>query len=394
MYIYCDCQAGVSGDMFLGALCHLGLDLAPLQHILKDCGIDCTIETWQETRAAGPGYRVDVHWPDNQPLRHPHDIADIFQRASVTPAVREKALAILDAITAAEAHAHAIPPEQVHFHEVGAIDTVVDILGVAYGLEKLGADFVLCSALPAFSGTIDCEHGTIPLPAPATAYLLEGKPLCNTWPSLAKSEMVTPTGAALVHVLGKAFDVNPQGLCKKIGTGYGSRKAPAGLRLWLMEEHAEKESASHIATVPTDIHTEYVSQWESHIDHLTGEELGAALEVLSHMPEVLDVLWLSGTGKKNRPSGLLRVLCLPENKDTVRQAFFTHTHTLGMRHALLERSILPRYEGELDLGYRQSFAAKAYNLDGQTWLRAECDALRQHAAQQRVGMPALRMHKK
>ncbi len=384
MYIYCDCQAGVSGDMFLGALCHLGLDLAPLQKMLEEIGIACTIKTWQENRAAGPGYRVDVSWPDNQPLRHPHDIAKIFQDVAVSDSVKEQALAILDAITQAEAHAHAIPPEQVHFHEVGAIDTVVDILGVAYGLEQLGAKYVLCSALPSFSGTIDCEHGTIPLPAPATAFLLEGKPLCNTWPSLAKSEMVTPTGAALVHVLGKAFDVHAQGLCKKMGTGYGSRKAPAGLRLWLMEESTSQET----------MRTEYVSQWESHLDHLTGEELGAALETLSQMPEVLDVLWLSGTGKKNRPSGLLRLLCLPEHKEKVGQAFFTHTHTLGMRHSLLERTILPRQAGKISLQDGGDLDAKEYTLQGHTWLRPESDALKHKAAQAGLGMPALRMTKK
>ncbi len=382
MYIYCDCQAGVSGDMFLGALCHLGLDLAPLQKMLEDVGIICTIDTWQENRAAGPGFRVDVRWPDNQPLRHPQDIADIFQRVAISSTIKEKALAILEAITQAEAHAHAIPAEQVHFHEVGAIDTVVDILGVAYGLEVLQADFVLCSALPYFSGTIDCEHGTIPLPAPATAFLLQGKPLCHTWPSLAKSEMVTPTGAALVHVLGKSFDVVPQGLCKAMGTGYGSRPAPAGLRLWLMEENS----------TASQLRTEYISQLESHIDHLTGEELGAALHNLSQMPQVLDVLWLSGTGKKNRPSGLLRILCLPEHKDSVESAFFTHTHTLGIRHALLERRVLTRQQVNITSPQGQNL--KEYFLDGHTWHRPECDDLMQQAQNQGVGMPALRIAKK
>ncbi len=384
MYIYCDCEAGISGDMFLGALCHLGLDLAPLQKILEEVGIVCELKTWQECRAAGPGYRVDVHWPSHQPLRHPQDIADIFHAVKISPAVRDKALAILDALTEAEAHAHAIPKEQVHFHEVGAIDTVVDILGAVWGLERLGIKKVFSSALPWFTGTIECEHGTLPLPAPATAFLLAEKPICHTWsqhPWLSKSELVTPTGAALLHVLAQSFDILPTGQRKQLGTGYGSRNAPVGLRLWLMQDKAQTNSS--LRTL------EIISQLESHIDHLTGEELGACLTHLSALPEVLDVLWLAGVGKKNRPSGLLRVLCLPQHKSLVETAFYTHTHTLGIRHSELERSILPRTTGTVHI--HGDIAAKEYELDGQVWLRAECDALMKRAEQLGLGLPALRM---
>ncbi len=382
MYIYCDCEAGISGDMFLGALCHLGLDLAPLQKILHQAGIECSIEHWQECRAAGPGHRVDVSWPSEQPLRHPHDIAKIFHDVDISPWVREKALAILDALTQAEAHAHAIPPEQVHFHEVGAIDTVVDILGAVWGLEQLGVQKVLSSALPWFTGTIECEHGLLPLPAPATAFLLMEKPVCHTWdahPWLSKSELVTPTGAALIHVLGESFGQSPTGIRQKLGTGYGSRKAPVGLRLWLMQDAENTQ--------------ENIVQLESNLDHLTGEELGAAITALSALPEVLDVLWLSGIGKKNRPHGLLRVLCHAEHKDMIESAFFRHTHTLGIRHSLLTRSILPRKEGLINLEAHDISAvpAKEYSMDGHTWLRPESDSLQKHAASLDMGMPGLRI---
>ncbi len=394
MYIYCDCEAGISGDMFLGALCHLGLDLAPLQKLLADVGIECELKTWQECRAAGPGHRVDVAWPSEQPLRHPKDIADIFTAVNVSPAVREKALAILDALTQAEAHAHAIPPEQVHFHEVGAIDTVVDILGAVWGLEQLGIQAVLSSALPWFTGTVECEHGLLPLPAPATAFLLAEKPVCHTWSQhewLSKSELVTPTGAALIHVLAQSFTTPPSGQRLRLGTGYGSRKAPVGLRLWLMQNDAQKG--------PHNAYTfENISQLESHIDHLTGEELGACLTALSEHPHVLDVLWLPGLGKKNRPSGLLRVLCLPSHKNAVEAVFYTHTHTLGIRHCELERSILSRKAGNLNAAeislQGASFPAKEYELDGQTWLRPECDALKEQAQERNLGIPALRMYVK
>ncbi len=393
MYIYCDCEAGISGDMFLGALCHLGLNLAPLQKILHDVGILCQIDTWEECRAAGPGHRVEVHWPEEQPLRHPADIAAIFHKAAISPAVRAKALAILGALTEAEAHAHAIPADQVHFHEVGAIDTVVDILGAVWGLEQLGISHVLCSALPWFTGTIECEHGLLPLPAPATAYLLTGKPICHTWSQhewLSKSEMVTPTGAALVHVLGKSFNAQPAGQRMQLGTGYGSRNAPVGLRLWIM--------ANHDMDTLHAPRTEPVTQMESHIDHLTGEELGACLDALTAMKEVLDVLWLQGIGKKNRPTGLLRVLCHPEHKAMVEAAIFKHTHSLGIRHITLERTILPRQQSTVDIANTTTLTAllpaKEYRLGGEVWLRPESDALQNRAATLGLGMPALRMHTK
>ncbi len=385
MYIYCDCEAGISGDMFLGALCHLGLDLNPLEQLLAEAGITCNIKNWQECRAAGPGHRIDVSWPSNQPLRHPHDIAEIFQKVKVSPWVREKALAILDALTQAEAYAHAIPPEQVHFHEVGAIDTVVDILGAVWGLEQMGVQKVLCSALPWFTGTVECEHGLLPLPAPATAFLLLHKPICHTWdahPWLSQSELVTPTGAALAHVLAASFGEKPTGILQQLGTGYGSRKAPVGLRLWLMQE-AEKTQ-------------EHIIQLESNLDHLTGEELGACISALSQMPEVLDVLWLSGLGKKNRPHGLMRVLCHIEHKELVEKAFFTHSHSLGIRHSVLARTILPRRDGHIHMATMptHSLPAKEYELDGHTWQRPESDALQQCAASLQMGMPALRIARK
>ncbi len=385
--LYAQCQYGISGDMFLAALCHLGLDLKPLEALLHKAGVQCSIDIWQESRGAGPGYRVDVQWPDAQPLRHPSDIADIWKRMDISERVREKALAVLDGLTLAEAHAHSIPPEQVHFHEVGAVDTLVDILGAAWGMEQLGIEKLICSPLPWFSGTVECEHGIIPLPAPATAYLLQGKP---TFPTDATSELITPTGAALIHGLCDDFAHGPLGTPMSMGTGYGSRPVPTGLRLWLI-------AATPVATATEqDMTEESITQLESHLDHLTGEELGAAITSLSAMSEVVDVLWLSGTGKKNRPAGLLRVLCLPQHAQAVRAAFFTHTHTLGVRMQHISRWILPRQAAimPLDAKSNESVPAKAYVLDGETWLRPECDDLSVRAREQHCGLPALRIAKK
>ena len=333
MLLYLDCTGGISGDMTLAALAHLGVDFTPLRAALARIGLDCRITISGETRPGGPGCMVDVGWnAESQPLRHPADIAAIFERVEVAPAVRRRALAALAALTKAEAHAHQIAPADVHFHEVGAIDTLVDILGAAYGVEALGVTQVAASPLPWFTGSVECAHGRIPLPAPATAFLLRGKPVFATE---AREELVTPTGAALVHALADQFLPGPEGVPQALGTGYGTRPAPAGLRAWLVQ--GADGGANHALGG-----RESVTQFESHIDHLNGEDLGMALEALSAMPEVLDVLWLPGVGKKNRPAGLLRVLCLPRQRGCVETAVLRHTHTLGLRVQTLDGIVAPR----------------------------------------------------
>ena len=358
MDLYLDCGNGISGDMTLAALVHLGLDIAPLASVLARAGVNCRIETWPETRVGGPGRRVDVSWDEVQPLRHPADIAAVFAVLDMGGAARQRALAVLEALTLAEAEAHQIPPEEVHFHEVGAIDTLVDIAGACWGLEQLGVRRVTASPLPWFSGTVQCAHGLIPLPAPAAAWLMRGKPVR---PTDAREELVTPTGAALVHVLVDEFTDGPQGVLRALGTGYGSRPAPGGLRAWLAEPAPEAVSHARGGR-------EQVLQLETHLDHLSGEELGMALTALAASPEGLDVLWLPGIGKKNRPAGLLRVLCRPEDEEGVSLGVLRHTHSLGLRRQCLERLVLPREAAELiDAGER--LEAKAYILEGRRYVR-------------------------
>lgn len=379
MDLYWDCAHGISGDMTLAALAHLGVDFAPLTAHLAQAGVACVVECREENRAGGPGFRADVRWREKeQPLRHPADIAAIFRRVTVAERVRERALAVLDALAQAEAQAHRIPVEQVHFHEVGAVDTLVDILGACWGLEELGAERVTASPLPWFGGSIECAHGRIPLPAPAAACLMQGKPVR---PSGEQSELVTPTGAALVHVLADSFAEGPQGRLGRLGTGYGSRPAPAGLRIWEVHDAA--------AGVGACGGREDVCQLECHLDHLSGEELGQAIEALATSPDVLDVLWLAGTGKKNRPSGALRVLCLPAAQEEALRLVFRHTHSLGVRIQRLQRAVLPRRGGAAMCdGVRMP--AKCYELEGRTYLRVEADALGHRAAERGIGMPALR----
>ena len=378
MEMYWDCANGISGDMTLAALAHLGVNFGPLTAHLAQVGVACVVECREENRAGGPGFRADVRWQaEEQPLRHPADIAAIFRRVTVAERVRERALAVLDALAQAEAQAHRIPVEKVHFHEVGAVDTLVDILGVCWGLEELGVERVTASPLPWFGGSIDCAHGRIPLPAPATACLMQGKPVR---PSDAQTELVTPTGAALVHALVDNFADGPQGRLGRLGTGYGSRPAPAGLRIWEVDAAGDAQTCGG---------REEVCQLECHLDHLSGEELGQAIEALAASPAVLDVLWLAGTGKKNRPSGALRVLCLPAAQEEALRLVFRHTHSLGVRIQPMRRAVLPRTGDVVNCG-GERLPAKRYELEGRVYVRAEADALGRCAAGQGLGLPALR----
>lgn len=380
MEVYLDCGGGISGDMTLAAMAHLGVDFFPLMAALEKAGVACELEVREEIRGAGPGRHIDVRWrQDEQPLRHPADIAAIFKAVDVSGSVRDRALSVLEALTLAEAYAHQIRPEKVHFHEVGAVDTLVDILGVCYGLEQLGAQRITASSLPWFSGSIECAHGRIPLPAPATAWLLRNKPVYATD---AREELITPTGAALLHALVDEFTGAPNGTLAAMGTGYGSRPAAAGLRIWLLDASSRVDHRQG--------GRELVSQLETHLDHLTGEELGQALTALADMPEVLDVLWLPGVGKKNRPSGLLRVLCLMENESVAEQAILRHTHTLGIRRQRLERLVSPRSAVTARIAGRD-MPAKRYEIEGRSYVRPEAEAVGRAAQDDGLGAPALRL---
>lgn len=377
MNIYFDCSAGMSGDMVLAALAHLGLDFAPFRQMLRASGIDCAIALHKELRAAGPGMRADVSWQNPQPLRRPADITRIIERLPLERKVRERALSTVDALARAEAHAHGISPDEVHFHEVGAVDTLVDIVGAAWALNELRAEHVSASPLPWFSGTIECEHGTLPLPAPATAYLMQHKPCV---PSSATEELITPTGAALLHTLVEDFThAPPAGTPLALGTGYGSRPAPAGLRAWMIRPRSEPTAYDNVTLL------------ETHIDHLSGEDLGNALTALGACtPAPLDLLWLPGITKKNRPGGCLRVLCRQEDAEALTGALFRHTHSLGIRRQTVERIVLPR-EATMLPGPCGMLRAKSYRIEGREYVRPEQDALAETAEKLGLGVPGARL---
>ena len=406
MLLHLDCGAGISGPATLAALASLGVDFAPLASILARIGLPCAIEVAHAFGPGGPGCRVKINWQKIPPQpRSLNDFTEIFARADVPDRLRQRALAVAHALAEACAHAGQ-RAEDAAVLAVGEADcgqehashasfALVHIIGVAYGLESLGVDRVTVSPLPWFTGSVAGTDGNIPLPRPATAFLLRGKPVFATE---SRVELVTPTGAALAHALADKFVSGPQGTVAAFGTGYGPQSTGLLLRAWLVDE-----AGAGVGAVTGEISggradharggNESVFQFESHIDHLNGEDLGMALTALSAMPEVLDVLWLPGVGKKNRPAGLLRVLCLPEHRHSVADAVLRHTHTLGLRVQCLERMVAPRHAATATVAGQQ-LPAKEYEIEGQPYIRPEADALEAAARHLGVGVPALRNAKR
>lgn len=381
--------------MFLSALADLGVDFSPLLASLREAGVDARLEQRRISRAAGPGLHTAISLPDAQPLRHLPEITAIVDRLNMPEELRVKAVSMFRRLAEAEAEAHGCSLTEVHFHEVGAVDTLVDVLGALFGLRLLQVEELVFGPIPWFSGFVDCAHGRLALPAPATAVLLRGKPVFE---SGAEEELITPTGALLLDTLAQRYagtgstSAGQTLLYERCGLGYGSREpvpgsdwAGRGLRLHLFAGQGGQEDS-----LPGCLRDE-VQEISCRLDHLTGEELGRAIEVIS--AQTLDTLWLPGITKKNRPGGELRVLCRPQDLKATLELVFKHTHTLGLRLSRLCRLTLPRRETLLDSPWG-TLRAKEYSLDGQSYLRPEHESLADKSEELGLGLPALRVVKK
>lgn len=230
-----DCGFGIAGDMFLAASASLGVDVAPVEAALRAAGVDVRVRA-EETRATGlVGMRLLVEGGADQPLRHLPEILAVIERLQLERTVRERASRAFVRLAEVEAAVHGMPVEQVHFHEVGAVDTLVDVVGAFYALEALGVTRVVSSPLPWFTGRVQCAHGTLGLPAPATLELLRGKPV---YPTAFRQEIITPTGALILDSVADRFANGPEGVVTTTGTGYGTHDlgpGNVGLRLMLVD---------------------------------------------------------------------------------------------------------------------------------------------------------------
>ena len=336
---YFDCIAGASGDMILGALIDAGLSQATLLQRLSALHLDeFDLACRRVVKQGFSAVKVDVQVADGVPARHLADVEVIVTNSDLAPSIKEQAVTILRRIGESEASIHGVPIDQVHLHELGGVDTIVDVVGVLVGLEEMGIDKVVASPLPLGRGFVQGAHGEIPLPAPATVGLLKGVPVVG---SCVDAESVTPTGAALLTTLAESFGPIPAMTLMATGYGAGGRDLPIPniLRLLVGQQATYGEAT-----------TETLAMLETNIDDLNPEFYDHVMNQLFDAG-ALDVFLSPIQMKKNRPATLLRVLCRPGEVDNLTAILFAETSTLGVREETVTRHCLARSVRTVDTVY-------------------------------------------
>jgi len=361
--LYFDCFSGISGDMVLGALVDAGLPLAELERALGSLVVsECSISAARVLRAGVAATQVVVrergadggasdagaggprghhqhdhgghhhHDESHPPHEHPHrslaEIVALIDRSALSPAGRERARHLFERLAEAEAAIHQMPVDQVHLHEVGALDSIVDIVGAVFALEWVGADRIVCSPLNVGSGTVRSAHGLFPVPAPATVTLLGGAPIYS---GAVQHELVTPTGALIATEYATSFGAIPPMTVEQVGYGAGSRDHPGTpnvLRV-LIGRAVDRGEAGRVVVV------------ECEIDDMNPQIFGTVMDRLDDAG-ALEVFYVPVQMKKNRPGTLLTVIAPPERRTAMSDVIFRETTTIGVRYAEVDRECLRR----------------------------------------------------
>jgi uncharacterized protein (TIGR00299 family) protein len=338
--LHFDCFSGISGDMTLAALVDAGVDAEAVRDGLASLGLPIRFETAKVRKGGFAATQVTIDAPEEHSHRHLPDVVEILNRGRLTTSQRELALRIFRRLAEAEATAHGMPLEKVHFHEVGALDSIADIAGVAIALDLLGAQRITSRSVPTGSGTVQCAHGLMPIPAPGTAALLKGIPLA---PSSIKAELTTPTGAAILATVVEEWVEQPIMTIERIGHGAGQRdflEQPNLLRVFVGEV-APPYPPPLAGGVEGGAEFDRVWMLETNLDDVPAEVIGYCFDQL-FSAGALDVFSTPIQMKKNRPGVLLSVLA-PESALTVLEAIlFRETETFGIRRYPVERSKLQR----------------------------------------------------
>jgi uncharacterized protein (TIGR00299 family) protein len=380
---YLDCFSGISGDMFLGAMIDAGVPRETFERAVETLGAAARLEVSTVNRSGISATKVDVvvngmkdmprssrtavsdphghshkhshdhsHAIHKDDHRHPHEhelhehqhgrrlseIREIIGKAALSESVKATAIGTFEKLGDAEAKIHNVPAEQIHFHEVGAVDALVDIVCAAVGTEALGVDEFVCSPLNVGGGTVICAHGTFPVPAPATVELLTGVPVYS---SGLQAELVTPTGAAIISTLAKRFASFPEMKIEKAGYGAGTRDFPGHanvLRVTIGESIGRDAGEGARAT---QVSQETISVIEANLDDLNPQIFGYVMDRLLEAG-ALDVFATPVQMKKNRPGTLVTVLAEVEDADKLAQIVFAETTTLGVRRREEKRQVLAR----------------------------------------------------
>jgi pyridinium-3,5-bisthiocarboxylic acid mononucleotide nickel chelatase len=334
---YLDCFSGIAGDMLVGALADAGADPQAIQAAIISLQVGATVSFEKVKRAGISATKFNVEWEEQRAHRHLSGIVKIIERGGLSERAKSNALAIFRKLAEAEAAAHDVPIEKVHFHEVGAVDSISDIVGACVALDQLGVGDVYCSPINVGSGTVTTEHGVLPVPAPATARLLTGAPVYAQGPTM---ELTTPTGAAVAATLSTRFGPLPPMRIARTGHGAGTRDFPGQpnvLRVILGETTPADEALT-------------VSVIEANIDDLNPQVLAWSAERLMESG-ALDVTMEAIIMKKGRPGTLLRVVANPEDREMLAQQVFAETSTLGVRVYSVERRVRARTFTEVETPY-------------------------------------------
>ena len=338
MICYFDAFSGISGDMTVGALIDAGASADALFEALRALGTEAQFSVERTKRAgiAASKFRVRTGGEHNK-HRHLAQILEMIARAPISARAKSRAAAVFQRLGEAEARAHGIAVEKAHFHEVGAVDSICDIVGAALALDLLGVDEVYCSAINTGHGTVKTEHGVLPVPAPAAAALLEGKPIYARGPEM---ELTTPTGAAIAATLACGFGLLPAMRITAIGYGAGDRdlEGQANVLRVLIGEKTGAGEATLVSVI------------EANIDDSSPQVLGYAIERLMEAG-ALDASLAPLQMKKNRPGSLLRVIARPADQEKFAQMIFAETSTLGVRIYHAERRVEERKIVEVETEY-------------------------------------------
>ena len=434
--LYLECKMGAAGDMLLGALMELMPDpektLAQLNGLgipgvtyrmerMEKCGIQGThmhvlvngqeehshdhhahehMHTHEHEHDHDHDHAVEEHVHDHEhehhhdhPHEHVHDhehshdhdhahahhhasmgdIRHILGHLSLSESVRKDAVAVYDSIAQAESHAHGMPVEEIHFHEVGTMDAVADVVGVCLLMDQLGADRICASPVQVGSGHVHCAHGILPVPAPATAFLLQGIP---SYGGEIDGELCTPTGAALLRHFSSSFGPMPQMAVERIGYGMGSKDFPMA--------NCARAMLGSTVEQPEDT----VLELQCNLDDMTPEDIGFAVETLLEAG-ALDVYTTPIGMKKNRPGVLLSVLCRPEHREKMVELLFRHTTTLGIRETAHRRYLLSRSASEQETPWGAVTVKRAEGW-GIRREKPEFDRLREIAKKENLSMAEIR----
>jgi uncharacterized protein (TIGR00299 family) protein len=328
---YLDCHSGISGNMFLGALLDAGFSLEALQQglaALPISGYQLTFDTVLDKGVRGVHFDVQLTRQE-QPQRHLSDIAALYHASTLPSSVRDTALAIFHCLAEAEATVHGVALEEVHFHEVGAVDAIIDITGAALGIDALGVTQLYASPLPLTHGHVETAHGLLPVPAPATLEIL--RRVQAPWlPFTAEGELVTPTGAAILATLAR-FET-PAIAIERVGYGFGRKRFswPNCLRLCLGKPLGVDDSRN------SETDTDWVTVIEANIDNMSGELIGSVMERLLSVG-ALDVSYTPMQMKKNRPAVMITVICQVQQSEQFAALLLRETSTLGVRMQQMQR---------------------------------------------------------